>query len=381
MIDDNKTAVRGKSHLKTMLPTPISAIKHTVWPAPTGIQQSSLLASLLQLEFSQWWSLEQTLSLQKQQLSNLLLHAAATTDYYGQEYFSAADITPGQIFSWKEWRRLPILERHQIQKCSNKLTSHRPPKHHGAISSVFSSTSTSGSTDKPLNVLVSGLNKLLWQTLELREHAWHRRDLSGKLAAIKPVCKQPPGEAETLPGWGSATDNIYSTGPCVMMNIRTDIETQALWLIRENPEYLLSLPSNLLALVRWFGDNNQNLPALKEVRAYDERTYGESVSNELIELCQQIWQTPLTGAYSSQELGAIALQCPETGLYHIQAENVLVEILDEKGEPCEAGQTGRVVVTNLQNYAMPLIRYAIGDFAETGEPCSCGRGLPTIKKC
>ena len=77
--------------------------------------------------------------------------------------------------------------------------------------------------------------------------------------------------------------------------------------------------------------------------------------------------------YSSQEVGYIALQCPENESYHIQAENVLVEILDDDGLPCEPGEVGRVVVTALHNLATPLLRYDIGDYAEVGSPCSCGR--------
>jgi phenylacetate-CoA ligase len=58
----------------------------------------------------------------------------------------------------------------------------------------------------------------------------------------------------------------------------------------------------------------------------------------------------------------------------------LVEVLNDRGEACDAGQTGRVVVTTLHNFAMPLLRYDIGDYAEVGEPCACGRGLPTLRR-
>ena len=82
--------------------------------------------------------------------------------------------------------------------------------------------------------------------------------------------------------------------------------------------------------------------------------------------------------YSCQEVGYIALQCPDHPHYHEQSENVLVEILDAEGKPCGTGESGRVVLTDLHNFAMLLIRYDIGDFAEVGEPCACGRGLPVL---
>jgi phenylacetate-CoA ligase len=89
---------------------------------------------------------------------------------------------------------------------------------------------------------------------------------------------------------------------------------------------------------------------------------------------------PIASNYSSQELGYLALQCPECAQYHVQSESVFVEVLDENGAPCSAGESGRVVVTDLHNFAMPLIRYVIGDYAEVGMPCSAGRGLPSLRR-
>jgi phenylacetate-CoA ligase len=84
--------------------------------------------------------------------------------------------------------------------------------------------------------------------------------------------------------------------------------------------------------------------------------------------------------YSTQETGYIALQCPDSENYHIQSECALVEILDAEGVPCQAGEIGRVVVTPLHNFATPLLRYDIGDYAEVGAPCPCGRGLPVLTR-
>jgi phenylacetate-CoA ligase len=58
----------------------------------------------------------------------------------------------------------------------------------------------------------------------------------------------------------------------------------------------------------------------------------------------------------------------------------MVEVLNEAGEPCGPGEVGRVVLTSLHNFAMPLIRYANRDYVEVGPPCPCGRGAPTIKR-
>jgi phenylacetate-CoA ligase len=95
---------------------------------------------------------------------------------------------------------------------------------------------------------------------------------------------------------------------------------------------------------------------------------------------REAWDVPLTDLYSASETGYLALQCPRHEHYHVQSESVLLEVLDDAGRPCAPGQVGRVVATPLHNFAMPLVRYDIGDFAEVGEPCDCGRGLPVLKR-
>jgi phenylacetate-CoA ligase len=73
----------------------------------------------------------------------------------------------------------------------------------------------------------------------------------------------------------------------------------------------------------------------------------------------------------------MALQCPDHPHYHVLAENCLLELLDAAGRPARAG---RVVVTPLHNFATPLLRYDLGDEAEFGPPCACGRALPVLTR-
>jgi phenylacetate-CoA ligase len=102
--------------------------------------------------------------------------------------------------------------------------------------------------------------------------------------------------------------------------------------------------------------------------------------DDLRALCRDAWNVKLCDAYSAEETGHIALQCPEHEHYHAQSESLIVEILREDGAPSAPGETGRVVVTTLHNFATPLIRYELGDYAVAGGPCPCGRGLPVIER-
>ena len=83
-------------------------------------------------------------------------------------------------------------------------------------------------------------------------------------------------------------------------------------------------------------------------------------------------------SYGLNELGRVAVRCA-AGRYHVQAENCIVEIVDEQGQPCAAGESGRLLVTSLLNFATPLLRYDTGDVGiAVAGPCPCGRTLPSF---
>ena len=104
------------------------------------------------------------------------------------------------------------------------------------------------------------------------------------------------------------------------------------------------------------------------------------VTDETREIVREGLGAKIIENYSSQETGLIAAQCPKHDHLHVLSSVTLVEIVDENNEPCSVEQPGRVLVTSMQSYGMPLIRYEIGDIAEWGAPCDCGITLPVIKK-
>jgi phenylacetate-CoA ligase len=164
-------------------------------------------------------------------------------------------------------------------------------------------------------------------------------------------------------------------GNSFLFDIRHNIQEQLQWLIHHRPDYLVSYPSNLAALAELFIATGTKLPNLRNVS-----TLGEIISPTHRQLFREAWDVEASDIYSSEELGFMAVQCPIGEHYHIQSEHVLLEVLDEDSLQCKPGALGRVVVTSLNNFAKPLIRYAVGDYAEAGATCSCGRGLPVINR-
>lgn len=133
------------------------------------------------------------------------------------------------------------------------------------------------------------------------------------------------------------------------------------------------MPSLVRGLAKLAADDLE--PGLKKIL-----TAGEVVDASLRSLAAKRLGATIHDKYSTQEAGCMAIQCPECTSYHVQSEAVIVEVLDDSGRPCGPGEIGRVVVTPFFNFATPLIRYDVGDFAEVGATCSCGRSLPTLSR-
>jgi len=355
-----------------VVPPPISTIEGLVWPGLPGRYGQGLLSLLYQLEQSQWWTPEELRRHQFRQLGALLRHAMETVPFYRGRLADAgvsrdAGLTP------EAWSRIPVLARAEVQGTADGLLSGHVPKAHGRQNEVF----TSGSTGTPVRVVKTALTQMFWDAFTLRDHLWHRRDVSGKLAAIREPAKGGAAYPDGIQGkaWSRAAAAAFPPGPAAMLDIGAKVHQQAEWLQRQDPDYLLTFPSNLKALAQYFIAHDMRLSGLKQVMTTSELLYPDVRA-----ACRTAWGASVSDMYTAEEVGYMAMQCREHGSYHIQSEAALVEVLDDAGRPCAPGDVGQVVVTPLHNFAMPLIRYAVGDLARAGGTCPCGRGLPVLKR-
>lgn len=98
-------------------------------------------------------------------------------------------------------------------------------------------------------------------------------------------------------------------------------------------------------------------------------------------LVEQVFRCPVINQYGSRETPGIAVSCKESDRLHINSFINYVEIVDEQNQNLPNGQDGNIVVTNLVNKSMPLIRYKIGDVGalSSKKKCRCGRKLPSLQ--
>jgi phenylacetate-CoA ligase len=248
------------------------------------------------------------------------------------------------------------------------------PDGHGVVGESV----TSGSSGRPVRIARSTLDYFYWQAFQLRDHVWRGRDFAGKfLTILRDDSRQVIDESihlRSMADWGPPASVVWPTGKSFLLDYRVPVRLLVETIRELQPDYLCTFPSLLMEILRHARGEGIELPPLKEAIGV-----GEASPPELAGLCREVWNAPLCSTYTAAETGAMAYQCREGGRWHVQAEKSYIEVLDADGRSCEPGETGRVLVTPLHNFAMPLLRYEIGDLATVGQgPCLCGRTLPIL---
>ena len=357
-----------------------SAFEPMAWPAVATGMAAELMALQRQLDATQWWTPEKLRHHQFKQLRLLLTYAARQVPFYVQRMRDAG-IDPDKEITAEPWSRLPVLTRKELQALGDKLNPRSVPQAHGSISTATSG----GSSGVPVRVRKTALSQLIRSAIQIREEIWHREETNVRIARIRRVRDvdfTPAQNAQmltprgtVLPNWGPPMSLLWDTGEVALMDDRMPIPDQIAFMQRLPPVYLYCFPANLRLLLAHCRETGVLFPTLRSVW-----TLSEVVDDSLRALCREIFGCRIVHNYTSAEAGYMALQCPEHDHFHVQAEATLLEVLHPDGSACQQGEIGKVVITPLHNFATPLLRYEIGDEAEVGAPCPCGRGLPVLRR-
>ncbi len=263
--------------------------------------------------------------------------------------------------SASELAKLPILKRPEIAELSRSVRSiHRPDTN-------YIKAKSSGTIGHSVEVLFdrshqSGRNAS--RARFLIENGWLPTHRTAWALGLVPEPRSPDGDLSR---------SKYLLGSQFLSHTE-DFQVQIAWMRKMNPHFIYTLPSNLEALLTIFANDRPQLPALRKVF-----TGGEVLDESLRNRTRRILGVGIVDNYGTTEFFP-AWQCPE-GSYHLNAEHLVVELLDDNGAAVRPGEFGRVVVTTLENYLAPLIRYDIGDYAmAVAGSCRCGRTLPLIGK-
>ncbi len=298
-------------------------------------------ASLLR---SQYWTAEQLRACTERQLDRTL-KAAAKIPFYAAHFGG-----PPQL---QDFAQLPILERTDIAALNASVRSMYPPGRQ------FLWGASSGSTAIEAEFLFDRSRvrgRYAARMRYLRAHGWNpmRRTMFHQVVH--------PEDSDWvrhrfLPGF---------------MGVSNDLAAQVERVIEFDPLYLYTYPSNIEGMLQVLEETNRKLRSIRRIF-----TVAETVDERLRERTRRILGVEIADNYGTTE-GFIAWQCPR-GSYHINAEHVFVELVDEDGRHVAPGEMGRVIITTLENFLMPLIRYDLTDYAIAADgTCRCGRTLPLL---
>lgn len=222
---------------------------------------------------------------------------------------------------------------------------------------------TSGSTGQPFWTYYDRLS-------------WFRKKYVSKLRA-RVLCGFRPGERilklECEPS--ASDDGVHSlpVSASKLMRSQTysifdEADRVANAMVRFKPRHIYGYPSYLFRLARYVDVNKYSFPYLKRIF-----TSSEYLSDNVRRYISTSFRTEVHDIYGCNEFKEVAWQCrPDSG-YHVNEDEIIFEILDDKERPAADGAPGQIVITDLLNRAMPLIRYRMKDWGvKLSAKCQCG---------
>ena len=321
---------------------------------------SDFLETLLQTERSSEAELN---AHQGKLLAMLVEHALANVPFYKGRTGPTGPFDANSDY----WKSQPFMTRKDLTGRYDELRARDFSIKPGLIAPV----QTGGSTGPAARRDLSSLESLARLVCSYRMFLAWQLDQSQTLYVIR---KPRQGSDSSFNRWGQPWLPKEKLGPRRRLDIALPAAEQLKQLASEAPVYVNTLPSNLLRLAVEARRSNvkPQIPFIVSVAEY--------LPEEVKVAVHDVFGSRVINVLASAEGGIIAIECPESGVFHIQSEQVLAEIIRPDGSACEAGEVGELVVTPLYSYATPLLRYRSGDFVIKGLRCSCGRSLPTISR-
>lgn len=309
-------------------------------------------------------------------LKTLIAFARSQTPYYAEK-LDGLDRSVLSFDNPAALAELPVLTKADVHLRRDDLVARQLPPGH----EIVQRRSSSGTTGPPAVVYHSTASAVLWPLHKQREYRWFRFDPSGVMASIRTPGQIPQvsgsrdlelGEGAPFPHWPNVGP-YFETGESFGFNCWNPVDDKRDWLNALEPDYLTTYPETMEHIAFAAAE----VPLVKSFKGL--HGISEMMTPDMARRIERAFETPVDQNYGLSEIGVVAVKCREGGRYHVHDEFAVVEIVDEDGRPVAPGETGRLLVTCLENLAMPLIRYDTGDLATAlSGDCPCGRTLPSF---
>ena len=294
-------------------------------------------------------------------------HACATVPFW-RTRFAKAGLAPTEITNLSSLGSLPLLTKSDLREHGDLLLIQ------GVQRETLHRHTTSGSTGVSVTVYRDEPCQQFKRGATLRCDEWTGWRLGERVAAIW-------GNPQIRTDWKgklrrNLLDRTYVYLDTLKMNEQS-MQVFAETLIAQRPSLLFGHAHSLYLFASFLRAKRPEA----RIRPKGVLSTCMVLHDFERELIASVFDCPVINRYGCEEVSLIASECRTGEGLHVNAECVYVELLDEHGEPCPPGKPGRVVVTDLHNRAMPMIRYEVGDMAVWADrPCSCGRTLPLLAR-
>lgn len=313
------------------------------------------------LRVTQWYGDEEITALQEHLLRGMVHYAAAHVPYW-RELFLDLGLRPADIQTAADLTKLPVLEKSTIRANPTAFRSELYPEG----SSDIEHFRTSGTTGEALRVTVTLDCLKLEKAFTWLHRGWAGVELGDRVAAFIGYPVVPRGRSRP-PFWvhDRVEDRLlFSLHHMSQENLAAYADA----LERFRPRAIVGYPTAIYLMALWLQENGRTA-----VRADAVFTASETLLPTYRSTIEAAFGCTVFDWYGTSELIGNITQC-ELGSYHVKQEYAVVELLGPDGHAVGTGEPGHVIGTGLNNHAMPLFRYRVGDMAVPREGrCACGR--------
>jgi len=316
------------------------------------------------LNKTQWWSYSDLEIFQLKKLKQLLKHANDNVPYY-HTMFKKLNFKPEYISSVKDLNKLPILTKEIVNNNFNNLYARNYSNEKLILST------TSGSTGTPMKFYIDPK----WQACNLsaayRAWGWAGYKLGDKMVTLWGARSDVSGTRKI----DKIREYLLRKKYLDAFNLTDEnMATYVKILGKFKPRIINAYASAIFLFSEYLKKEEINFIKPRAILTTADMLYPHQRKS-----IENTFDCKIFDYYSGRDTSLQAAECSEHIGYHMSIENAVVEFV-KQNESVSPGETGKLILTDLCDYAMPFIRYEIGDLGSpSDESCSCGRNLPLMK--
>lgn len=318
------------------------------------------------LEKTQWWSRSELERFQQERLQALLKHAYENVPYY-HKIFRELELKPQDIKNSDDLQKLPILTKEHIRNNLDDLTAKNYSKEE------LIPSATGGSTGEPMRFFIDKKWGIWNMAAAYREWSWAGYNLGDKIAYLWGAPQDLSHQVELKT---KILDLMHQRIMLDAFNMTEKTLDEYVKILRKFKPKIINAYASAIYLMAQYMEKR----GIGDIRPKAILTSCEMLFDYQRETIERVFGCEVFDYYSGRDTTLQAGECSEHSGYHLSIETGMVEFVKDD-EHVAPGELGKIIITDLSNYAMPFIRYEIGDLGvPSDDMCSCGRGLPLMEK-